>query len=156
MEIGYKQLNKIINAINSIPSSEINSEKQQVPINDRLEWAKKRFNDYNEAAIKKMLNGAMDIQREYASVDDKKNFIVTQVGQGEKLSFTNENQKKLIAADDAYMEAGKCEIKPYICNDSSRVNTLPLWIQVDLDGIILNMDPQMKRWAEEENNNESK
>lgn len=156
MEIGFRRLVKIIDAINVIPSFEINSDKKQVPINDRLAWALKRFSDMNEVAIRKMQDGSMDLQREFASVDDKNNFIVNKSGDNEILSFTSDNQKKLSVANAKYMDESKCEITPYVCKDIDRSKTLPLWIQVELDGIVLTIDPEIKKFIDEENDSNSK
>lgn len=151
MEIGFRKFNKIIEAINSIPSFEINSEKKQVPINDRLTWAIKRFNDKNESIMRKMQDGAIDLQREYASLDEKNNFIVNKVGNNESLSFTAENQKKLTISHEKYIDDSRCDIEPYVCKDTDRSKTLALWIQVELDGIIITIDPEIKKFMDEEN-----
>lgn len=143
MKITYNKAAKISIAISYI----VNKDEKGRDINDKLSWAMKRFSDKNERTIKSINDSELDLMREYASVDDKGNFIVDEKG---NLKFTKDTQKKLNAELAKLRENNTCEIDPHVCRDLTRSITLPLWVQVDLDGIVLTLDPEIKKFEEDD------
>lgn len=145
MKITFDRLSKISIAMRSINSND----KDGNPINDRLTWAIQRFQEKNESVFKKLTTEEVDIQREYASVDDKTKIFISDERGG--MQFTKENLKKNNEALDKFRTSNSIDIQTYVCkNDVSRSNLLPLWIQKELDGIIIVMDPKIREFADEE------
>lgn len=138
MEINYEKLRKIMLCTSNIATKD----EKDNEINDKLSYALKRFSDKNERVISTFSAGETDIMRDYASVDDKGNFI-TENG---LLKYTKENQKELDKSMNKWREENKCEIIPYVCKDVTRTQSLSLWIQLELDGILLICDPKIKEF----------
>ncbi len=144
MKVSFDKLRRIQMAINAIPSQGSKGE----PINDRLSWAVKRFTDKNVKVFTDFGQGEADLNRDYASVDEKGNFISDEKG---GLRFTKENQKKLEVAFKKYIDEGVADVDPYVCKEITRSASLPLWVQVELSDIVVTLDPQIKEFADEEN-----
>lgn len=137
MKVTYEKLSDTITAINAIPQKD----KDGNEINDSLTWAILRFSKKNKRALDNFAEEEMDINREHASIDDKKNILLNDKG---GLMFTIENQKKLISKIKEWKLNSSIEIEPHICKDNSRISLLPIWVQDELDGILFNISSDIK------------
>lgn len=145
MKVTFGRLSRILIALKSINSNDKNGNA----INDRLSWAIQRFQEKNESNLKRLDSEETDINREYASVDETTKIFVA--GGNGALQFTRENLKKCTEALEKFKTEKTCDIEVYVCkNDLTRSSLLPIWIQKELDGIVVVMNDQLKKFQLEE------
>lgn len=144
----YSKLLDIATVCNKIPSLD---EKGQ-NINDKLSWAIQRFSEKNKSTFEKYSKELEDLGREHATVDEKGNFLLDST---KNLMYTKDGQKKLNAAIEK-LKAQPCEIDTYVCVDTTRSSKLHISMQRLLDGFVLTLDPEIRKFDDEEKAAEAK